>query len=29
MFSKIFKRTMVGVLTLGLALVINGCGQVD
>jgi len=29
MLSKIFKRTMVGVLTLGLALVINGCGKLD
>jgi len=29
MFSKIFKRTMVGVLTLGLALVVNGCGKFD
>ncbi len=29
MFSKIFKRTMVGALTLGLALVLNGCGQID
>ena len=29
MFSKILKRTMAGVLTLGLALVINGCGKLD
>lgn len=29
MLSKIFKRTLVGALTLGLALVISGCGKMD